>query len=186
MSKYRVLYRAACVVIALVLLGSLIGKGRVAAQEDGPTMLDPALGVRTVLAELTTPIGIAFLDEDTMFVIEKDTGQVKHVVGDEVQGVALDLAVNFASERGLLGIALDPDFGNNGYVYLYWSCSAPAPEGTPFFPTEIECADQPVTGEDTDDLLAVPLLGNRVDRFVWDGTEPNLGSQSGQAALLPT
>ena len=30
--------------------------------------------------------------------------------------------------------------------------------------------DQPLTGEDTDDLLAVPLLGNRVDRFVWDGT----------------
>ena len=102
-------------------------------------MLDPALGVRTVLEGLTTPIGIAFPGEDSMFVIEKDTGQVKYVVGDEVQGVALDLAVNFASERGLLGIALDPGFDNNRYVYLYWSCSAPAPKGTPFFPAEIEC-----------------------------------------------
>jgi glucose/arabinose dehydrogenase len=25
-------------------------------------------------------------------------------------------------------------------------------------------------GEDTDDILAVPLIGNRVDRFVWDGS----------------
>jgi aldose sugar dehydrogenase len=170
MPKKQFRYSAACLVFALVLLGSLSLKGRVAAQEDGPAMLDPALGVRTVLEGLTTPIGIAFPGENAMFVIEKDTGQVKYVVGDEVQGVALDLAVNFASERGLLGIALDPGFDNNRYVYLYWSCSAPAPTGTPFFPAEIECVDQPLTGEDTDDLLAVPLLGNRVDRFVWDGT----------------
>jgi hypothetical protein len=72
-----------------------------------------------------------------MFVIEKDIGQVKYVVDGEVEDVPLDLVVNFASERGLLGIALDPDFANNGYVYLYWSCSAPAPTATPFFPTEI-------------------------------------------------
>jgi aldose sugar dehydrogenase len=170
MSKYRVLYRAACLVFALVLLGSLTGKGRVAAQEDGPVMLDPALGVRTILERLTTPTSIAFLDEDELFVLEKNTGQVKHVVGNEVQGVALDLAVNFSSERGLLGIALDPAFSSNGFVYLYWTCSAPPSTGSPYFPAEIECADEPLMGEDTDDLLAVPLLGNRVDRFVWDGT----------------
>jgi aldose sugar dehydrogenase len=170
MSKKPFPYRATCLVFALVLLGSLIGKDRVAAQEDGPALLDPALGVRTVLEGLTTPTSIAFLDEDAMFVLEKNTGQVKYVVGDEVQGVALDLAVNFSSERGLLGITLDPDFSDNGYVYLYWTCSAPPPSATPYFPAEIECADQPLTGEDTDDILAVPLLGNRVDRFVWDGT----------------
>jgi aldose sugar dehydrogenase len=170
MPKNKFRYGAASLIFALALLSSLSLKGQVAAQEDSPTMLDPALSVRTVLEELTTPIGIAFPDENAMFVIEKDTGQVKYVVDDEVQGVPLDLAVNFASERGLLGIALDPAFGDNGYVYLYWSCSAPTPTQTPYFPAEIECADQPLTGEDTDDLLAVPLLGNRVDRFVWDGT----------------
>jgi glucose/arabinose dehydrogenase len=171
MSKYRVLYRVACLVFALVILGSLTGQDRVTAQEDGPMLLDPALSVRTVLDGLTTPIGLAFLDEDTMFVVEKNTGQVKYVVGGEVDSVALDLAVNFSSERGLLGITLDPAFGDNGYVYLYWTCSALAPDGAGYFPTEVECADEPLTGEDTDDILAVPLLGNRVDRFVWDGTD---------------
>src|SRR5215216_2837267 len=158
MSKKPFPYRAACLVFALVLLGSLTWKGRVAAQEDGPVMLDPALGVRTVLEGLTTPTSIAFLDEDEMFVLEKNTGQVKHVVGNEVQGVPLDLAVNFSSERGFLGIALDPDFSKNRYVYLYWTCSAPPPTGTPYFPSEIECADQPLTGADTDNILAVPLI----------------------------
>jgi aldose sugar dehydrogenase len=172
MPKLRSLYRASCLVFALVILVSLIGKDQVAAQEDGPVILDPTLGVRTAVAGLTAPTGIAFLDEDEMFVLEKDTGEVKHVVGNQVQGVALDLAVNFSSERGLLGIALDPDFSSNGYVYLYWTCSAPPPTATPYFPAEIECADEPLTGEDTDDILAVPLIGNRVDRFVWD--EANL------------
>jgi glucose/arabinose dehydrogenase len=170
MSKKPFPYRAICLAIALVLLGSLIGKGRVAAQEDGPVMLDPALGVRTALEGLTTPISIAFLNEGAMFVLEKNTGQVKYVVDNEVRGIALDLAVNFSSERGLLGIALDPKFSSNRYVYLYWTCSAPAPTGTPYFPTEIECADQPQTGADTNEILAVPLIGNRVDRFIWDGT----------------
>lgn len=169
MTRYGFLYRAASLAFALAILVSLTGKGPAAAQDEGPLILDPALGVRTVLEGLTTPTSIAFLDEDEMLVLEKNTGQVKHVVGNAVQNVALDLAVNFGQERGLLGIALDPAFSSNGYVYLYWSCTAPAPAGTPFFPSEIECADEPLDGADTDDLLAVPLLGNRVDRFVWDG-----------------
>ena len=45
-----------------------------------------------------------------MFVIEKTTGQVKLVVDGVVTATVLDLAVNSASERGLLGIALHPRF----------------------------------------------------------------------------
>jgi glucose/arabinose dehydrogenase len=155
---------------ALALLVSLAPVGPAGAQDNGPTVVDPNLSVRTALSGLTTPIGVAFLNENEMFVIEKDTGQVLHVVDEQVSGVVLDLAVNFASERGLLGITLDPAFDENGYVYLYWTCLAPAPAGNAFFPSEFECADEPVPGPDTDDILAVPLLGNRVDRFVWDGS----------------
>ena len=81
---------------------------------------------------------------------------------------ALDLAVNNFSERGLLGIALDPGFASNHFVYLYWSCLAPLPTD-PFTPSLEECADTPELGADSGDALTVPLLGNRVDRFVWDG-----------------
>lgn len=67
-----------------------------------------------------------------------------------VQSTVLDLAVNFASERGLLGIALHPNFPANPGVYLYWTEST--------------------TGDDTNVLANTPLLGNRVDRFIWDGS----------------
>ncbi len=150
----------------------LIGPGavrRVDAQEPGPSLTDPNLTVLTVASGFTTPIGIAFLGANDWFVIEKQTGQVKHLVNGAVDATVLDLAVNNASERGLLSIALHPNFATNHFVYLFWTCqAAPPPPESPFFPTATTCADTPELGADTGDILAVPLLGNRVDRFVWD------------------
>ena len=141
-----------------------------AAQVSGPVMHHPNLAVRTVVSGLTTPTMMVFLGPSEMLVVEKNTGIVQHVTDGAIQGAALDLAVNFASERGLLGITLDPNFASNGYVYLYWTCKAPAPPAdNPFYPTQNECPDTPELGADTNTTLAVPLRGNRVDRFVWDG-----------------
>ena len=97
--------------------------------------------MRPVVTGLTTPTTMAFTGINEFFVLEKDTGMVKYVVDGEAQTV-LDLAVNFFSERGLLGIALDPEFHTNNYVYLYWSCIAPPPPAeAPFEPTQEECAE---------------------------------------------
>jgi aldose sugar dehydrogenase len=117
--------------------------------QGAPSVVDPELGVRTAASGLVTPISLAFLGPNDMLVLEKDTGRVQRVVNGSIQSTVLDLAVNNGSERGLLGIALHPRFLVNGFVYLYWTESA--------------------TGSDTSDLAAVPLLGNRVDRFVWNG-----------------
>src|SRR4029453_4397412 len=116
---------------------------------QAPSLVDPNLRVRTVIEGLDQPTTMAFLSPNEFFVLEKATGKVQHVVNENVVGTALDLAVNNGSERGLLGIALHPDFANNGFVYLYWTEST--------------------TGADTDVLANTPLLGNRVDRFHWDG-----------------
>jgi glucose/arabinose dehydrogenase len=137
----------------LAVAGLLIGTGTgapTAAQEGGPLMLHPRLDVRPVVAGLTTPTSIAFIGDDDMLVLEKNTGRVQRVVGGSVQSTVLDLNVNNASERGLLGIALHPDFPRNPGVYLYWTQSS--------------------TNADSDALIETPLLGNRVDRFVWDGS----------------
>jgi glucose/arabinose dehydrogenase len=114
-----------------------------------PMVLDPNLGVKVAVSGLDQPTSMAFLGPDDFFVLEKATGKVQHVVG-QVKSTVLDLTVNNSSERGLLGIALHPDFAQNPFVYLYWTAST--------------------TGADSGDLLAVPLLGNRVDRFRWTGT----------------
>jgi glucose/arabinose dehydrogenase len=155
--------------LSTIALAPLLGVAN--AQTARPVLIDPALSARTAVGSLTTPIGIAFLGNRDWLVIEKDTGRVKRVVGGAVSSTALDLAVNNSSERGLLGIALHPQFETNHYVYLFWTCrAAPPPASTPFFPTATECPDTPALGADTDDILAVPLLGNRVDRFVWNGS----------------
>src|SRR5687768_17167848 len=141
--------------------------GMVAAQ---PEVLVPNLAVRTTISGLDQPTGMAFLGSNDFLVIEKATGRVKRITNAVVQSTVLDLAVNFASERGLLGIALHPDFPADPGVYLYWTCRALAPPEDPFFPDQRECSDANMFGPDTDDVLQVPLLANRVDRFEWNGS----------------
>jgi glucose/arabinose dehydrogenase len=131
-------------VIAVALLHALSVTAHAA-----PELVDKNLAVRPIVTGLTTPTSMAFIGANDFLVLEKATGQVKRIKDGVVHSVALDLAVNFGSERGLLGLALHPQFPANPGVYLYWTESA--------------------TGVDTNVLSATALLGNRVDRFVWDG-----------------
>jgi glucose/arabinose dehydrogenase len=141
------------------------------AQATMPQVMDPELAVRVAASGLELPIGIAFLGARDWLVIEKNSGRVQHVVNGVVTSTALDLAVNNASERGLLGIVKHPRFSQNGYVYLFWSCRAAAPPANmPFVPTRVSCPTQPAIGADSGEILETPLLGNRVDRFKWDGS----------------
>lgn len=156
---------------ALVVAAAIVVGRSINAQAPAPTMLDPNLAVRTVVSGLAQPTSIAFLGAKDMLVLEKASGKVQRVVNGAIESTVLDLAVNSASERGLLGIALHPNFPSNRGVYLYWTCTAPPPPAdNPFFPTRERCDDPPLPGPDSGRLLEVPLLGNRVDRFVWNGS----------------
>jgi aldose sugar dehydrogenase len=139
--------RSMRLVLALAAAAPLALAAPAPAQE--PEVVDPDLAVSTAASGLSQPVSIAFIGRDDLLVLEKASGQVKRVVDGEVKGVVLDLAVNSASERGLLGIALHPKFRRNGFVYLFWSESR--------------------TETDSTNLEGVRLLGNRIDRFEWDG-----------------
>lgn len=121
-------------------------------------MVDSTLAVRAMASGLARPISMGFLPDGSAFVLEKSTGKVQYVRAG-VTSTVLDLPVNSnvfqGSERGLLGIAMHPDFPTNPGVYLYWSES-----------------NNP--SADTTDPADSPLLGNRVDRFVWDGAKLTL------------
>ena len=136
--------------IGVVLGLGLAFAGAAPAGAQEPTVEDPALAVRTVVGGLEAPVGMAFLGPDDLLVVEKATGRVKRVTGGTVAGTILDLPVNSASERGLLSIVLHPRFAETGWAYLFWSESS--------------------TGADTNATAEVGLLGNRVDRFRWDGS----------------
>ena len=78
-----------------------------------PAVVDPELEVGTVTTGLNQPVQMEWIGEDDFLVLEKATGQVKRVRNGGAPEVVLDLTVNFASERGLLGIALDKGFADN-------------------------------------------------------------------------
>jgi uncharacterized protein (TIGR03118 family) len=128
-----------------------------------PTILDPSLGLRTVASGLTTPTSMVFLGDNDFFVTEKNTGKVDHVINGVASPVKFDLGggpinnlpVNFNSERGLLGIALSPNFATDHDVFLYWTenNSGPAADGL---------------------VADTPVLGNRVDRFIWNADSSTL------------
>jgi uncharacterized protein (TIGR03118 family) len=130
------------------LFGTLAVNPSSVTPPGGPAMVDPNLHVTTVVSGLNQPTSMAFLGPNDFLVLEKASGKVQHVVNGSVVGTALDLAVNSNSERGLLGIALQPDFAQSHGVYLYWTQSS--------------------TGADSSVITDVPLLGNRVDRYVWN------------------
>ena len=87
---------------------------------------DPNLQVTTLIsAGLSQPIGLVQLGADDFLVAEKASGQVKRVIAGVVQATpVLDLAVNSASERGLLSVVTHPDFPTNPSVYIRWTESS--------------------------------------------------------------
>ena len=62
--------------------------------------------------------------EKGIFYVLEQNGIIKTVrKGDRRTGVFLDLRdrVRSGGEMGLLGFAFDPDFGNNGFIYVYYT-----------------------------------------------------------------
>jgi glucose/arabinose dehydrogenase len=161
--------RLAAILAATTILATGIALP-IGAQEPGPTLVDSNLRLGTAASGLNLPTSIAFIGDDDLLVLEKGSGQVKRVLEGEVTGTVLDLAVNNSSERGLLGITLHPSFPANPGVYLFWSCRTVGPPADPFEAPAQTCSDDLMLGADTDDVLAAPLLGNRIDRFTWDGS----------------
>ncbi|HYO79859.1 MAG TPA: PQQ-dependent sugar dehydrogenase [Bryobacteraceae bacterium] len=130
--------------------------GHVRADSIPPQILISGLQVSTAISSgLTSPIGIVFPRADEYWVLEKNTGAIRRVLKGVLQPTPLvDLAVNAASERGLLSAVLHPNFATNGWVYVRWTESS--------------------TGADTTVVAQTTLLGNRLDRFVWNPTAATL------------
>ncbi len=86
----------------------------------------------TVAEGLDTPTNAAFAPDGRIFVALKD-GTVRVVKNGQLLGPNFYKVanVNNYGDRGLLGIAIDPNFANNGYVYLLYTYenNAAAPAG---------------------------------------------------------
>lgn len=78
-----------------------------------------------VASGLDSPTAMEFAPDGRLFVCEK-AGTIRIIKdGTLLPTPFATLAADNDSERGLLGIAFDPDFANNQFVYVYYTASEP-------------------------------------------------------------
>lgn len=91
---------------------------------EAAPQVDAGFGVQTVFSGLTLPTVVRFSPDGRVFVAEK-SGLVKvfDSMSDTTATTAIDLRADVHSfwDRGLLGMALDPDFPASPYVYLLYT-----------------------------------------------------------------
>ena len=75
---------------------------------------------------LANPTAMAFAPDGRLFVCLQG-GQVRVIKnGSLLPTPFLNVTVNSSGERGLLGIAFDPNFATNQFVYVYYTAVTPA------------------------------------------------------------
>lgn len=120
----------------------LAGTGILAACSAGPQMVQgpvqaPNLTSTTVLSKLSNPWDMAFLPDGTMFFTEKckglsarlPSGAVNRLLGmKDAQGYATAANDLFCEgQAGMAGVAVDPNFASNRFIYVYSTSSMSSP-----------------------------------------------------------
>jgi len=114
------------VVLGLALamsLGALLLLGRPAS---GAAVLQAGFTQALVATGFQSPTTMEFAPDGRIFVAEQ-AGKLRVVkAGRLLATPALDISgrVDSSGERGLLGVAFDPNFSQNGFVYLYYTIRA--------------------------------------------------------------
>src|SRR5205823_14783108 len=94
-----------------------------AAPSDGTEPLPPGVTIQTLLSNMAYPVAMAFDPDGRLFYTEKVSGKVRLFENGVLQTSAvITFSVDSSTERGLLGIAIDPDFATNHYIYVYHTC----------------------------------------------------------------
>lgn len=91
----------------------------------GAAMLPPDFEHSQVVGGLASPTAMEFSPDGRLFVAEQG-GTLRVVKAGGTLATVLDISggVDSTGERGLLGVAFDPGFNNNNYVYLYYTQKA--------------------------------------------------------------
>ncbi len=106
-------------VLTTLLVGLALAAGPSAAKAGTPVSGFEDVAVAT---GLSAPTAIAFLPGNSGMLITEKGGALKLATGSGVTTLAT-IPVCSASEMGLLGVAVDPNFTSNGFIYLYRSAA---------------------------------------------------------------
>src|SRR5215210_9558433 len=85
--------------------------------------LPAGTSIQTVLSNMDNPIALAFDPAGRLFYTEKNTGNVRLFQNGALQtNSVITFQVSSGGEQGLLGIAIDPNFNANHFIYVYYTC----------------------------------------------------------------
>jgi glucose/arabinose dehydrogenase len=91
---------------------------------EAATILDSGFTDTTVVTGIANPTAMAFAPDGRLFVAQQ-TGQLRVVKNGALLGTPfLTVSVDSNGERGLLGIAFDPSFASNHFVYVYYTTTS--------------------------------------------------------------
>ncbi len=86
--------------------------------------------VEVIATDLVNPVAFAFAPDGRLFFTEKTTGNVRIIVdGELLPEPLITLPVGTNGEQGLLGIAFDPNFEQNHYIWVTYTVPAHANNG---------------------------------------------------------
>lgn len=92
---------------------------------SGTTLLGGGKVAERVAFAASRPGAIAAAPDGRVFFTEKSTGRIRVISGGVLQPTPFaEVAVNNANDRGLLGVALHPQFAINNRVYAFYSRSS--------------------------------------------------------------
>lgn len=76
--------------------------------------------------EANFPVALAFAPDGRLFYTEKHTGLIRVVNADGVTQAepVISFEISSIAERGLLGITLDPNYTENGYIWTFYTARA--------------------------------------------------------------
>lgn len=133
MKKYRPIYIICILSIQLLIASEIppinythLNTSYAIKSPKLPSLKDNSLRVEVVVKGKLFPTGMALLSAKDILIIDKDSGKVFRVVnGQMLDRPLIDLNVANVSERGLLGIAVANNTGDNTfqrpYVFLYFT-----------------------------------------------------------------
>jgi len=89
------------------------------------TVLAQGFSEETLASGLNRPTAMQFAPDGRLFVAEQD-GDVRVIKGSTLVSThVLDVPVDNAVERGIVGIVVDPNFSTNHWLYIYWTAKTP-------------------------------------------------------------
>ncbi len=83
-------------------------------------------GITTISTGWSVPWGMAWLPDGSMLITERDTFKLYHVSstgGSKTTIGTVPNVVTTGGEGGLLGVAVDPNWSSNHYIYLFHTAS---------------------------------------------------------------